>query len=317
MVGATIALSMALAERSILAMEREDWTEADSQAARARSVVRDAHLDDYVTSLLVYAAAARVAIHQGDARRAHEDLARAQRLRPQLTDALPAFCGPGPVGARPRLSGAHRRGRGPDGVAGGRRRAAAAPRPRTLPRQADELRSRLGKIWADAIGASSLTAAELRLLPLLSTHYSFREIGERLHVSPNTVKSQAMSVYRKFASPPAARRSSAPVRSACSRPDLGRRPSLSSRTDDALLSFVMFHEMTGDLEAGDGMADHEERLRRLALHDQSFVESVLAMDRDDVEASGLDARRTRWSGWPRSLRPTRRRPPVTAPSRWP
>ena len=38
------------------------------------------------------------------------------------------------------------------------------------------------------------------------------------------------------------------------------------------------------------MADYEERLRRLALHDQSFIESVLAMDRDDVEASGLDAK---------------------------
>jgi 4-carboxymuconolactone decarboxylase len=38
------------------------------------------------------------------------------------------------------------------------------------------------------------------------------------------------------------------------------------------------------------MADHEERLRRLALHDPSFVEAVLAMDRDDVEASGLDAK---------------------------
>jgi 4-carboxymuconolactone decarboxylase len=38
------------------------------------------------------------------------------------------------------------------------------------------------------------------------------------------------------------------------------------------------------------MTDHEERLRRLALHDQSFIESVLAMDRNDVEASGLDAK---------------------------
>ena len=38
------------------------------------------------------------------------------------------------------------------------------------------------------------------------------------------------------------------------------------------------------------MTDHEEQLRRLALHDQSFVESVLAMDRDDVEGSGLDAK---------------------------
>ena len=46
--------------------------------------------------------------------------------------------------------------------------------------------------------ASSLTGAELRLLPLLATHLSFREIGERLFVSRNTIKTQAISVYRKL-----------------------------------------------------------------------------------------------------------------------
>jgi LuxR family transcriptional regulator, maltose regulon positive regulatory protein len=46
--------------------------------------------------------------------------------------------------------------------------------------------------------ASSLTPAELRLLPLLATHLSFREIGERLFISRNTVKTQAIAVYRKF-----------------------------------------------------------------------------------------------------------------------
>jgi LuxR family maltose regulon positive regulatory protein len=40
--------------------------------------------------------------------------------------------------------------------------------------------------------------AELRLLPYLSTHLSFREIGERLHISRHTVKTQAISVYRKL-----------------------------------------------------------------------------------------------------------------------
>jgi LuxR family transcriptional regulator, maltose regulon positive regulatory protein len=49
----------------------------------------------------------------------------------------------------------------------------------------------------DVVG-SGLTAAELRLLPLLSTHLSFREIGERLFVSRNTIKTQAISVYRKL-----------------------------------------------------------------------------------------------------------------------
>jgi LuxR family maltose regulon positive regulatory protein len=44
----------------------------------------------------------------------------------------------------------------------------------------------------------SLTAAELRVLPLMATHLSFREIAAELFVSRNTVRSQAMSVYRKL-----------------------------------------------------------------------------------------------------------------------
>ena len=33
---------------------------------------------------------------------------------------------------------------------------------------------------------------------MLATHLSFREIGARLYVSRNTVKTQAISVYRKL-----------------------------------------------------------------------------------------------------------------------
>jgi ATP/maltotriose-dependent transcriptional regulator MalT len=43
-----------------------------------------------------------------------------------------------------------------------------------------------------------LTRAELRLLPLLATHLSFPKIGAELSLSPNTVKSQAISIYRKL-----------------------------------------------------------------------------------------------------------------------
>ena len=51
---------------------------------------------------------------------------------------------------------------------------------------------------AATCGASTLTLAELRVLPLLTTHLTFREIGERLFVSQNTVKTQAISIYRKL-----------------------------------------------------------------------------------------------------------------------
>jgi LuxR family maltose regulon positive regulatory protein len=46
--------------------------------------------------------------------------------------------------------------------------------------------------------ASALTAAELRLLPLLTTHLPLPEIGEELFLSRNTIKTQANSIYRKL-----------------------------------------------------------------------------------------------------------------------
>ena len=47
-------------------------------------------------------------------------------------------------------------------------------------------------------GMSALTGAELRLLPLLSTHLSFPEIAAQMFLSSNTIKSQANSIYRKL-----------------------------------------------------------------------------------------------------------------------
>jgi LuxR family transcriptional regulator, maltose regulon positive regulatory protein len=44
----------------------------------------------------------------------------------------------------------------------------------------------------------SLTSAEIRVLRYLPSHLSFREIAERLFVSPNTVKTHARGIYRKL-----------------------------------------------------------------------------------------------------------------------
>jgi LuxR family maltose regulon positive regulatory protein len=44
----------------------------------------------------------------------------------------------------------------------------------------------------------ALTPAEMRVLEYLPTHLTFREIGERLHLSRFTVKSQALATYRKL-----------------------------------------------------------------------------------------------------------------------
>ena len=69
----------------------------------------------------------------------------------------------------------------------------------TLVGQAQALRARLSEErGSSAPGASALTAAELRLLPMLSTHLSFSEIAEQMFLSRNTIKSQAISIYHKL-----------------------------------------------------------------------------------------------------------------------
>jgi LuxR family maltose regulon positive regulatory protein len=65
--------------------------------------------------------------------------------------------------------------------------------------QAGELRIQLSTQRRSAgPGASALTAAELRLLPLLSTHLSLPQIAQELFLSRNTIKSEANSIYRKL-----------------------------------------------------------------------------------------------------------------------
>ena len=69
----------------------------------------------------------------------------------------------------------------------------------TLVGETRDLRTRLSSERGPvATGASALTTAELRLLPILSSHLSVPEIAAELLLSPNTVKSQAGSIYRKL-----------------------------------------------------------------------------------------------------------------------
>jgi LuxR family transcriptional regulator, maltose regulon positive regulatory protein len=201
----------ALAERSLVAMARGDWTRADDLAGQARATLRLAAEEESYIAPLACAVQARAAIHRGDAGAARRQLVSAQRARPLLTYAIPHIA----VQARIELTRAH--------LALGDTAGA-----RTLLREIDDLlkqRPQLGTLVAEAealrtriaaerspssSGASSLTAAELRIVPLLATHLSYPEIAAELFVSPNTIKSQAYSIFRKLG---ASSRSEAVIRS--------------------------------------------------------------------------------------------------------
>jgi LuxR family maltose regulon positive regulatory protein len=198
-VGAHEDRALALCERSLLAIARGDWDRAETFAGQAGAGLRRAGIEESYATPLVSAVHARVALHRGDLPAAREQLVSAQRLRHLLTYALPYFA----VQARIELIRVHL---ALADLAGARtllREVAELLRRRpglgNLAGEAQAIRARLAKEpGPSAPGASSLTGAELRLLPLLSTHLPFPQIGEELFLSRNTIKSQANSIYRKL-----------------------------------------------------------------------------------------------------------------------
>ena len=189
----------ALCQRSLLAMAHGEWSQAEVFAGQARTALRQARLEESYLTPLVCAVQARGAVRRGDIPAARRYLVSAQRLRPLLTYALPYLA----VQARIELVRIHLA-------------LADAQGARTLLREIDEILRRrpgLGTLVDEARalrdqvsaerglntpGASALTAAELRLLPMLSTHLSFPEIAAEMFLSRHTVKSEAFSIYRKL-----------------------------------------------------------------------------------------------------------------------
>ena len=196
--GVPAAAIGALGERALIASGRGAWVVAGELTDQALRVIRQSRSEEYPSSALAYAVAARVALHRGDAGGAQEHRTRAQRLRPRLTYAMPYFA----VQIRLELARAYLTLADAGGAATMLRETEAILRRRpdlgVLPAQVAELRDSLKTMHAHAPGASTLTEAELRLLPYLSTHLSFREIAERLYLSRHTVKSHAMAIYRKL-----------------------------------------------------------------------------------------------------------------------
>ena len=192
-------LAAALSERSLLAIADGQWDRAEVLAGQAATALgRDGTGDSWV-SPLVCAVAARTAWHRGDVPAVRQQLVSAQRGRPLLTRGVPHIAVQARIElvrvhlALSDLAGARTLMREIDELLGQR------PGLGTLAEEAQKLALRLSAERSPATaGASALTAAELRLLPLLSTHLSFPEIAAELFLSPNTIKSQAYSLYRKL-----------------------------------------------------------------------------------------------------------------------
>ncbi len=190
--------ALALSERSLLAAGHDD-ERAEALALEAQCLIEDRELYAYPTAALDLAATARALLRHGRWDEARRQLTVTQRLAPFLTHAIPWLS----VQVRLELARAYvtLRDRNAAHALLDEARAILVLRPAlgVLAQQVAALEAEIEAMpEAAGGGTSGLTRAELRLLPLLSTHLSFREIGERLFVSRNTIKTQAISVYRKL-----------------------------------------------------------------------------------------------------------------------
>jgi LuxR family transcriptional regulator, maltose regulon positive regulatory protein len=189
--------ALCLAQLALLELDAGPLNEAAALASRARSQVERFHLGDQPMMSIVLAVAALTRARLGQIAAASGDAEDAARLLQRLTDVAPWYrlqvsivlartllVLSDATGARTLLESAAQ--------------AAGTETP--------VLAAWLDDAWAELdayVGASgatpeSLTTAELRVLRLLPTHLSFRELGSRLYVSPNTVKTQAQAIYRKL-----------------------------------------------------------------------------------------------------------------------
>lgn len=197
--GATELAILGLCLQSLLALDARDLSDAEAFAAEAASVSTVQSPAQSLVALLLETVGARNAARSGDLTEATAAVERAEQLLPHATPAVPWLSAyallelarvrlalPDADGARALLR------RVSDIFRVRPRLGVLAQHQAELDRQTHALSEPEGR-WA-----SSLTPAEQRLLPLLATHLSFREIGERLFVSRNTVKTQAIAVYRKF-----------------------------------------------------------------------------------------------------------------------
>jgi LuxR family maltose regulon positive regulatory protein len=181
-----------------VALRARDVERAENLIRDARERIRRASYEEVVISLPVYAVGARLAAQRGDMRSARDQLVRAQLVRPLAGHMSPWMT----VFSLLELARAYLAVSDPAGAQLAVREAEAIVRIRpalgTLTDEVIEVRKRLAGATSTLAGSSTLTAAELRVLPLLPTYLSFAEIADRLQVSRNTVKTHAMSIYGKL-----------------------------------------------------------------------------------------------------------------------
>ena len=198
-VGAPLVAMLSHALLGLIDLMAERWDAGRREAAHARACALEHGVDTHPAAALVFAASAFALAHHGELKQARRDATQARRLA-----RLPSAFGPW-LAAEVHVALARAELRLSDSAAardllsGAGRLIRRCPEATAVRAAIDDAWDRVDRFAASAVvGTTTLTTAELRVLRMLPSHLSLGEIAARLHVSPNTVKTQAHAVYRKL-----------------------------------------------------------------------------------------------------------------------
>jgi LuxR family maltose regulon positive regulatory protein len=196
--GVPMVQALCLAGLADVALARGDQHRAISCVRELRAVASTSRLDTVVTAAPVFTTSTVAYVAEGRYADARHEAARALRHIALMRDTAPWHAVLGRLAlARANLTlGDPERARVLLEEAGDARGPATASP--VLDRMYTETEELLSRVTTTLAGSSSLTTSEVRVLQYLPTHLSFPQIAEELVVSRHTVKTQAMSAYRKL-----------------------------------------------------------------------------------------------------------------------
>jgi LuxR family maltose regulon positive regulatory protein len=188
----------ALAWQGLMALLADDWTSAVPLIERTAELVEVHRLDRLTTSAHGVTIVALLHATQGRREQARVTLATARRLTLEARRIAPWFTVAGPLlQARTAIllgEGALARTLCVEARTNLNRHLSGT----VLADLLADTEAMLRTIQSEGIAASAITAAEFRVLQFLPSRLTFQQIGEHLFLSQTTVKTHAMSIYRKL-----------------------------------------------------------------------------------------------------------------------
>jgi LuxR family maltose regulon positive regulatory protein len=196
--GETSSGALSLAHLAVISLREGDEDAAFRHAQRAHAIVELPRMRADLASVGTYSVVAHLLSRRGDLEGAALAVERANAMLPRLTEAFWWLMVETRILLAPVLAALGRTAEAATRLEEAAALLAAHPDAGKLPDWHRETERKLRLAGRRRQPSPELSEAERRILRLLATDLSLREIGRELYLSTNTVKTHTRSIYRKL-----------------------------------------------------------------------------------------------------------------------